>query len=56
MKIYLAGNGAIPKRHLAGIYKLLKHRLFTYFEIEPNGFSRSQWFWIINKKRTNENK
>jgi hypothetical protein len=49
MKIYLAGNGAMSKEQLESLYnppQLLKRRLLSFWEIQPERFCHGQWRWL----------
>lgn len=51
MRIYLAGNNAMPEQQKMDIYiskNLIKRRLFSYYETLPGRFARSQFQFIIN--------
>ena len=50
MRIYLAGNGAMPKQQRVDIYiskNLMKTRLFSYWEIRPGRFAHTQFNFVM---------
>lgn len=46
MKIYLAGNGAMPADQRERVYQMIKARLISYYETQPGRFCNSQWKYI----------